>query len=208
MSINVMVVIPSSMPSLNLSFVYSDIHIASGISANIESLHISTQAGSINSESPMIYTNHTAVHTLAGSIKGSFILGDSLSLVTSAGSIDVEISPDLKVKSPKATLETTTNAGSLKISLLAPLIHRNQLSATHLCTLGTTNLRYPIDWEGVVHGQTSAGLISMTGEGLEIVDSGGHLGERTMKAVKGKDPEEKSHVEILNTVGSIRFQLQ
>jgi hypothetical protein len=207
-SVSVMVLIPSSIPSLNLTFVYSDIHISSGVTANMDRLHISTQAGSVNSEARFLSSHSTTINTLAGSIKGPYSLGDNLTLTTSAGAIDVEVSPDLKVASPKATLETTTQAGSLQLSLLAPLVHRYQISATHTCTLGTTNLRYPVDWEGVVHGQTSAGLIWMSGEGLEIVDSGGHWGERTMKAVKGTDPEEKGNVEILNTMGSINFALQ
>src|SRR5579871_6191971 len=156
-----MVLVPASITSLNLSFVYSDIHISSSTSANVETLHISTQAGSINSDSPMLITNHTTINTLAGSIKGPFVLGEHLSLVTSAGAIDVQITPDLNVRSPKARVETTTSAGLLKVALLAPLVHRNQIEAKHTCSLGTITLQYPADWEGVVHGQTYAGIISM-----------------------------------------------
>ena len=202
-----MVLMPASMPSLNLSFVYSDIHISSGASSNIDNLQISAQAGSIVSESPDLYTKYAAIKTLAGSIKGPFILGDNLSLITSAGSIDVQISPDYKIKSTKANLETTAAAGTLHVALLAPLAHRDQITAKHTCTVGTSKIVYPQDWEGVVQAQTYAGIISMEGEGLEIVDSGGHLGEKTMKGVKGEKPENKSQVEILNTMGSIRFEL-
>jgi hypothetical protein len=65
-------------------------------------------------------------------------------------------------------------------------------------------LWFPKEWEGVVEGRTMAGGIRMSGEGLEIVESGGFV-EKYVRAVKGDDVKRKGSVYIMDNAGSISF---
>ena len=200
--------IPLSTQFVNLSFIYSGIHISETLRANIGTLDLSTEAGSIRSDTKVLNTNSTNMKTTAGSIRGHYTLGENLYLTSQAGSIDIEVEVDTTIKSPKANFHTHSSAGSIRVDLLPALKHRNQIAAVHHAQAGSVHLAYPYDWEGKVEGSTSAGSLKMKGKGLEIVESRGSFGNRYEKAVKGDHWEEKSTVDISSSAGSVVFQLE
>jgi len=68
---------------------------------------------------------------------------------------------------------------------------------------------YPLESEGVVEAETSAGSLRLSGEGLKIVESRGGLGpNRHEKGVKGDDRESKSTVDVSTSAGSCSFALE
>lgn len=206
--LNVTIQVPSSTPFVGLSFIYSRIHISQSLHGDIGTLDLSTEAGSINSDTTDLSTDSTNVKTAAGSIEGHYTLGENLYLTSQAGSIDVEVEVDTTIKSPKANFQTHLSAGSTRVGLLPPLKHRNQIAAVHHSQAGNMNLVYPFDWEGMIEGSTSAGLVRMSGEGLEIVESRGGFGNEYEKAVKGDHWEEKGTVEISTSAGGVVFELE
>jgi hypothetical protein len=132
-----------------------------------------------------------------------------MDLSTQAGSINVDIEVDTKIDSPKASLRTTSSAGSVTVDLLAPLKHRNRISARHKTSTGSVRVSYPQEWEGVVVASTAAGSLKVEGEGLDIVESRGRVGvDRFEKGVKGDHPESKSDVECSSFAGSVSFLLK
>jgi DUF4097 and DUF4098 domain-containing protein YvlB len=172
-------------------------------------MSISTRAGSIRSDAKHWKSEHTDINSGAGSINGHYILGNSMDLNTQAGSINVDIEVDTKIHSPKADLSTTSSAGSIRVDLLAPLEHRNRISAKHKTSMGSVRVSYPAEWEGVVVASTTTGSLKVEGEGLEIVESRGRGGiGRFEKGVKGEHPEKKSDVECSSLAGSVRFALE
>src|SRR5947207_9837979 len=206
--LDVTVQIPSSTPFINLSFLYSTIYISGTLKAKIGNLNLSTEAGSIRSDTTSLSTNSTDIKTSAGSIRGHYILGENLYLKSQAGSIDIKVEVDTSIKSPKANVHTHSSAGSTLVYLLPHLKHRNQIAAVHHSQAGGMRLGYPFDWEGKVEGSTSAGSLTMRGKGLEIVESGGGFGNRYEKAVKGDHWEEKGTVDISTSAGSVMFELE
>ena len=204
---DVKVRIPSSTPFVNLSFIYSGIHISNSLDSNIGAIDVSTQAGSISSDTSRLTTNSTTIKTSAGSLKGKYTLGEFLSLTSQAGIIDIEVTMDTSIKSPEATFQTQTSAGSIHVNLLSPLKHRNQIISTHRCQAGSVNIIYPGEWEGVVEGSTAAGSLRMRGESLEIVEERGGFGNKYERAVKGDKWEEKSSVDVSSSAGSVVFEL-
>ena len=74
--------------------------------------------------------------------------------------------------------------------------------------MGSVHCLYPTEWEGKVEGSTSAGLVMMRGEGLEIVESRGKFGNWYRKAVKGDRWEEKGVVDISTAAGKVVFELE
>jgi hypothetical protein len=178
------------------------------IKVDIDSINISTLAGSIFTESSLLATT-TSISTHAGFIKGRYTLLKNLSLRSTAGGIDVEVLVDTRVTSRKARFLTQTSAGSTRVNLLPPLKHRNQIAARHHSSAGSMTLIYPQEWEGVVEAETSAGSLRLSGEGLEIVESRGGFGpNRYEKAVKGDDWESKSTVDVSTSAGSCSFALE
>jgi hypothetical protein len=175
--------------------------------ANIGTLDLSTEAGSIRSDTTALNTNSTNIKTSAGSIIGHYKLGESLHLASQAGSIHIEVEVDTTIKSPKANLQTHSSAGSIRVDLLPTLKHRNQIAAVHHSQAGSVHLAYPYDWEGKVEGSTSSGSLRMRGNGLEIVESRGSFGNKYEKAVKGDHWEEKGTVDISTSAGSVVFEL-
>ena len=196
------------IPSLNLSFILSEIHVMKSMTAEIHHIDISTVAGTIISHSPL-RANIASIDTQAGIIKGRYTLGESLSLTSIAGGINAEVSVDTRIPSPKADLLTRSNAGSTQINLLAPLKHRNQIAARHYSSAGSMTLVYPLEWEGMVEGETSAGSLRLAGKGLEIVESRGGFGvDRYEKGIKGEDWEKKATVDAYTSAGSLSFSLE
>jgi hypothetical protein len=177
------------------------------LNSNIGVLDISTQAGSVVSEATSLSANSTTVGTSAGAIVGSFTLGDALHISSQAGAIVVEVAVDTTIKSPKAILETRTNAGSVIVRVHPPLGRRNQITSTHISQAGSVNVVYPQEWEGVAEASTSAGSLTFTGEGLLIVESRGKFANRYVKAVKGEDYENKGNVSLSTSAGSIEFKV-
>lgn len=208
MELDVTVQIPASTPFVNLAFLYSSFEISNIFTSDITDLVMSTKAGSISSNATHLNTKSTSIETHAGSIKGHFILGETLYLTSSAGSIDVEIEVNTILKSPEAKLETKSRAGSVTVDLLSPLKHRNRISAVHESAAGNVKVRYPQEWEGVVKASTAAGSLTLKGEGLEIVERKGGFGNEYEKAVKGEDWEEKGTVNVVTAAGSALFALK
>ena len=166
-----------------------------------------THAGGIVSHVPTLHANTTSVRTSAGSIKGTYTLGEYLVLLSNAGTIDVEVVVDTSVQSPKAKFKTQSQAGSTSVDLLPPLKHRDQIESSHVSQAGSVTLNYPGEWEGTVEAQIAAGSLKLSGEGLRIVESRGQLVDRYEKAVRG-DFEKKGTVHIVNAAGSIVFSLE
>jgi hypothetical protein len=160
------------------------------------------------SEATSPTTNSASIKTSAGSIRGKYSLGESLYLASQAGAINVQVTVDTSVKSPKAIFQTQCNAGLTHVDLLSPLEHRNQIAASHRSQAGTVDIVYPKEWEGVVEGSTNAGSLRMSGEGLEIVESRGQFGMRYEKGVRGDNLEEKSTVGVSTSAGSVAFKLE
>jgi DUF4097 and DUF4098 domain-containing protein YvlB len=207
LELDVTVQIPSSTPFVNLDFLYSSLEISNSLTSDIANLVISTKAGSISSNTTHLNTKSASIETHAGSIDGHFILGETLSLTSSAGEIDVEIEVNTNIKSPEAKLETKSRAGSVAVNLISPLKHRNRISAVHESAAGNVKVRYPQEWEGVVKASTAAGLLTLKGEGLEIVERKGGFGNEYEKAVKGEDWEEKGTVNVVSAAGNVLFVL-
>jgi hypothetical protein len=209
MSIIVTIQVPKvAIPYIDLTFLFFSIDISNSLQATVDSLDISTKAGSINAGNSDVYTTNTTIHTTAGSIHGKYTLGERLYLSASAGSISVSVAVDTTIKSTTGTFITRSDAGSTQVTLLAPLKHRNQIRAQHTSHAGSIGLYYPLDWEGIVEGQTTAGSIQMSGEGLEIVESDGRFARRYIKAAKGENAEEKGTVYISDSAGSIIFAVK
>jgi hypothetical protein len=206
--LDVIVQIPSSTPFVALSFLYSQFHVAQSLDSEIGHFAITTHAGSIESKASLVRTNTSSMSTKAGSISGQYSLGRQLLLWTDAGSIFADVVVDTSLKSPKATLWTSTQTGSTHVNLLAPLEHRNQIKSTHRTHVGSVRIKYPQEWEGVVEASTSVGSLSMSGEGLRIVALRGALGNWYGKGVKGEDYDEKCQVNISTSVGSVVFKLE
>jgi hypothetical protein len=203
-TVNIVIRVPYSIPLLNLSLIYSDVY-TTGPASRIDTLSISTQAGSITCES-QISTNHSAISTLAGAIQGEYSLGESLSLTTSLGWVDVTIIPDRSIPSPKGTLITNSDAGRSHI-LLYPLGHRNQIAARHTAAMGNLCVDYPRDWEGTVLCQTHGGLVSMGGPELQVVESRRRHGAWLMRGIRGDQPSSMGTIDIHTSLGSIDFEV-
>lgn len=172
--------------------------------ADIGTLDLSTEAGSIRSDTTALSTNYTNIKTIAGSIRGHYSLGEGLHLTSQAGSIDIEVEVYRTIKSSKANCHTYANAGSTRVDLPS-LKHRNQIAAVYHSQAGNVKLTYPFDWEEKVEGSTSAGSLKMKGKGLE---SRGRIGNRYEKAVKGNHWEEKGTVNISTSAGGVVFKLE
>jgi DUF4097 and DUF4098 domain-containing protein YvlB len=198
-----------STPFLDLTFITHSFRLTDSFKSDNTNVSISTRAGSIHSDSKHWKSEYTEINTDAGSIKGHYILGKSMDLNTQAGSIDVDIEVDTKIESAEASLSTTSSAGSINVDLLAPLKHRNRISAKHKTSTGSVRVSYPQEWEGIVVASTTAGSLKLEGEGLDIVESRGRGGiGRFEKGVKGEHPEKKSDVECSSFAGSVSFQLK
>jgi hypothetical protein len=198
--------IPSTIPFLNLSFLYSEVHFTKALSSNISEITISTRAGSISSDTASLIAKQITVETSAGSITGHYTLGESLYLRTAAGFIDIDVDVDDNVKFRNGTLATHTDAGSIQVQL-SPLKHRDRIRGIHSSNAGAIRLEYPGDWEGIVEGETRAGAVMMRGEGIRIVESRGQFAERYVRAEKGDQVETKSYVTVFDKAGAIDFSV-
>jgi DUF4097 and DUF4098 domain-containing protein YvlB len=134
--------VPSSTPFLDLTFISHSFRLTNSFKSDNANVSISTRGGSVHSDAKHWKSEYTEINSGAGSIKGHYILGKSIDLNTQAGSIDVDIEVDTKINSSKASLRTSS-ARSVIVDLLAPIKHRNRISARHKTSTGSVRVSYP-----------------------------------------------------------------
>jgi hypothetical protein len=208
MRLDVVIQIPSSTPFVNVSFVYSTIDIDGSLNSQIDVLNIYTSAGGISSKSQSLLANTASITTSAGAITGHYSIGEDLLLKTDAGTIDIDVDVNTSIKSPKANFETLTTAGLTKVALAKPLKHRNQISSKHTSQAGAVEVTYPLDWEGLIEASTMVGGLTLSGDGIVILESKGSFLSQYQKAKKGDDYEKKSYVNLQTGAGSLSFTVQ
>lgn len=168
----------------------------------------STASGSIDIKFPL--DGHipereyrSRVESNSGSIEGSYLLGLMSSFRTTAGSITATVLPyaaDLFA----STLRTETRVGRTQLELLSPYKDPrnviNRLHSSHSSISGSLDLKYPVDWEGVVDAETTHGSLRIKGKDLEVVKRhDGVLGSRLV----AKRGEGASRLDLSSTSGSI-----
>ena len=193
----------SSIPFLNLTFLYSSIHFRDSVKGRIGSTDISTKWGQVTSETWDLNSDSTIIKLAAGSTSGLFTLGESLEIDVASGGIDIRVDVDRSIESPKAVFKTRVAAGSTRVSLVGPLEHRNQIYSMHKARAGAINLEYSEDWEGEMEADTRAGSLEVDGKGLRVVELDWHLPGQYVKAIKGKDFEHKCKMVVGTDVGRI-----
>lgn len=205
MALDVKIEIPSrsSIPSLNLSFLYSSIHFRDSVKAQIGSTDLSTKWGLVTSETWDLNSDSTIIKLDAGSASGLFTLRECLDIDVESGGIDIRVDVDKSIESPKAVFKTRVAAGNTRVELIGPLEHRNQIYSMHKARAGGINLDYPEDWEGQMEADTHAGTLEVDGKGLRIVEVGWHLPGQYVRAIKGKDFEQKCKMVAGTDVGRI-----
>jgi hypothetical protein len=150
----------------------------------------------------------TDISSHAGSVSGDVVHGNGgkTSISSQAGSVSVSIyTVGVSDDDPTSTLSISTTHGSQNVKVVAPLASTEAvraIEATHTVRgSGSMNIRYPTEWEGVVHVKAhGSGSVSADGRGLVVQKEGrGELyGYRGMK--EGKT------VEILEQgSGSVNF---
>ena len=120
------------------------------------------------------------IHSLTGSISGTFVTGIHTSLTTLAGSINATLLPYFALP---VTSNVITSAGpeDVSIKVLPPVIDSyyqiNPLTNTkseHSVTSGTLSLEYPSEWVGAVLGLSELGHVSISGTRLQLIESWEH----------------------------------
>ncbi|KAK5658616.1 hypothetical protein OQA88_2009 [Cercophora sp. LCS_1] len=61
------------------------------------------------------------------------------------------------------------------------------LNARHSTTSANMRLHYPAVWEGAIRMTSVSGKLDAQGEGVKIIENGGHWGQRRLVAKKGED---------------------
>ncbi|KIX06208.1 uncharacterized protein Z518_04183 [Rhinocladiella mackenziei CBS 650.93] len=151
----------------------------------------------------------TEISTQTGSVSGDVVHGNggSTSLSTRTGSLSLTVyTVSVSEQNPVSNFSTSTHHGSQSVRVLAPLTSNEAVRAIEakhtVHGSGSMSIRYPVEWEGMVHLQTrGTGSVNAHGRDL-IVQREGHselYGYRGSK--KGKT------IEILEMgSGSINFQ--
>jgi len=150
----------------------------------------------------------TDISTQSGSVSGDVVHGNGgkTSISTQSGSVHVSIyTVGVTEDDPTSILSISTTHGSQNVNVLAPLASTEAVRAiegTHTVRgSGSMNIRYPTEWEGVVHVKAHGmGSVSADGRGLVVQKEGrGELyGYKGMK--EGKT------IEILEQgSGSVHF---
>jgi hypothetical protein len=154
-------------------------------SGNAAVLQLETQAGQINAQFPPKNVTKiperqylTTVTSGAGSVSGRYLHGDTTTIQTGFGSIDVVLLP--LASSSKNSLVTSTKSGMQRVKLLSPVngstAALDKLDASHTSIYGGVSIVYPTEWQGTVTAETTAGSASMNGEGLEVTEEKKGLG--------------------------------
>jgi len=123
LALDVKIEIPSrsSIPSLNLSFLYSSIHFRDSVKAQIGSTDLSTKWGLVTSETWDLNSDSTIIKLDAGSASGLFTLRECLDIDVESGGIDIRVDVDKSIESPKAVFKTRVAAGNTRVELIGPL---------------------------------------------------------------------------------------
>jgi hypothetical protein len=109
----------------------------------------------------------TQVHTVSGTVDGTYLLGSSGNINTVSGSILVDLyaAGDIAnrsciINSVSGTVRSTIHDNSYKLGTL----RSNVQSRT-----GGVDLNLPSAWEGQFHGETKTGSVQITGDGVKII---------------------------------------
>lgn len=154
-------------------------------------LRLSSVAGSINvkfvsgrglrsqptlSPEASTRTLNVEISTHAGSISGDLLHGNGGSTVLSsqAGSVNVKIyTVGVSELDPPSKISVSTWSGSQNVEVRAPLASTEALraiEASHTVTSsGSMDIRYPNEWEGMVHIKSGGpGSVAASGRGLVV----------------------------------------
>ncbi|EXJ85582.1 hypothetical protein A1O1_05947 [Capronia coronata CBS 617.96] len=118
----------------------------------------------------------TEISTSSGSISGDIIHGNGGSTRISAHSASINLdifTVGVSEDDPASRISTTTNSGSQNLRLVAPLGSSEPvraIGASHnVLGSGSMNIRYPMEWEGMVHVLVQgSGSVSANGQGLIV----------------------------------------
>jgi len=141
----------------------------------------------------------STITSTGGSVDATLVHGKSTTIRNTSGSMNVDLIPYIQ-KSAASRLDVHSQSGSQKVHLFSPLSGSlDNLKSVHTAQSGRLVLEYPDEWEGKINGQTSSGSLSLSGSGVEIIESGGRSSGKYVIARKG---DGSSKLEFTSASGS------
>jgi DUF4097 and DUF4098 domain-containing protein YvlB len=140
------------------------------------------------------------VHSTSGAISGSYLLGSTMNLKTSSGSINAKVLP--RHATSKMALVTESTSGSVNVEVLsaqdnstAPML---DLTSRHVTSSGSTKLVYPQQWEGFTTVETHSGSLNIHGRDL-VTDTS------SSRSFRGHKGHGHGALSIESTSGSVNL---
>jgi hypothetical protein len=104
-------------------------------------------------------------------------------------------------------LSTESQSGSQRVRLVEHHLRAGQegwwegMVSRHESKSGAINVEYPNSWEGTIEVETQSGKVSVTGNGVEIIQTGKHR----VVARKGKESSGKVCIRTASGSVNLRF---
>ncbi|KAF2433281.1 hypothetical protein EJ08DRAFT_676824 [Tothia fuscella] len=118
---------------------------------------------------------YTTITTKQGSIRGCYLHGKNTTVSTSQGEILADILP-YAADSSESTLDTSTGAGAHSLKVRSPYLNPDtpikRLNSKHCTSVSSLTLEYPPEWEGTIEGKVNVGSLSVSGDGLRVIEKG------------------------------------
>jgi DUF4097 and DUF4098 domain-containing protein YvlB len=146
----------------------------------------------------------TQVHTVSGSVSGTYLLGVTSNINSASGSIkaDFYTAGDLAnrsciINSVSGSIYSTIHDDSYKIGTVRSNIQSRS---------GTVDIHFPAAWEGHIQAETKTGSIDVSGDGVKIIKDVSPIPGfgRVVIAEKG-DGHSNLSAETLNGAISVRI---
>jgi hypothetical protein len=171
------------------------------------SLIIRTASGNIKANAlTSAIPNHafnTQVHTVSGSVSGTFLLGATGNINSASGAIDAVFhtagsldSRSCIVNSVSGKIQSTIHDGSYKLGTLRSNFHSQT---------GAVDLHFPAAWEGQIQAESKTGSIDIAGDGVRVVkDITPFPGAGRIVVAEKGDGDSNLSAQTLNAPVSIR----
>ena len=146
----------------------------------------------------------TQVHTVSGTISGTFLLGVASNINSASGSINANFYTAGDIANRSCTVNS--GSGSLRSTIHDESYKLRTVRSNFQSQSGTVDVQFPAAWEGHIQGESKTGSINVAGDGVRIIKDISPIPGygRVVIAEKG-DGYSNLSAETLNAAISIRI---
>jgi DUF4097 and DUF4098 domain-containing protein YvlB len=109
----------------------------------------------------------TQVHSVSGSITGSFLLGTSSSINSASGNIKADFYTAGDLTDRACTINSVS--GTISSTIYDDSYELDTIRSNFQSQTGTVHVQFPTSWEGHIQAKTKTGSITIDGDNVNIV---------------------------------------